>query len=465
MVKALAGRTLLLLFFGMALLANGQVRVVGGPPPEIRDHLDSLVKAYNSGNADEWEKFTQAHFAREALAKRTPEQRKQSFAQLRNEFGATIAITRVEREGPDAPLEVSLKTASGKPSSLEIELEPEAPYRIRALNVQSRTRAGQPEASQVPVPPVNSHMSKEEMSRALDDYFQKLTKDDVFSGTVLVARDGEPVFQKAYGFADRSNQVPNSVTTRFNLGSINKRFTQTAIQQLITRGKLSLTDTVGKLLPDYPQELTRTATVDQLLNHTAGVADFFGPEFSAAAKDRFRSNADYYKLVSSEKPLFAPGSRNQYCNGCYIVLGAIIERVSGMPYEKFVEENIFKPAGMTSTGAFESDAILPNLAMGYTRRVGNGQLRSSIHLHGATGSAAGGGYSTVADLLAFTQALKNGRIPDVTPTREGYAIAGGAPGTNAIVEQGSSWTVIVLTNLDPRVGEDAGMSISRALRD
>ena len=140
----------------------------------------------------------------------------------------------------------------------------------------------------------------------------------------------------AYGLANREKQIPNTVRTRFNIGSINKEFTQTAIRQLVRDGKLSLTDTLGKFFPNYPQATSRAATVEQLLTHRGGLADFFGPEFNQAAKDRFASNADYFTFVSSLPPSFAPGERNQYCNGCYIALGAIIEKVSGMPYEKYV---------------------------------------------------------------------------------------------------------------------------------
>ena len=441
--------------------ASAQVRV-GGPRPEVRDHLDSLVKAYNSGSPDEWEKFAQAHFAAQTLSARSQVQRKQFYSQMRKDLGDSIAITKVTREGPDEPLHVSLKTTSGEAATLIIDLEGAAPYRIRDIKVGVDDQADEQQPSHVPAAPINPHLSNNELSRSLDSYLQKFVSADTFSGAVLLAKDDTPVFQRAYGDSDRANHVPNDIKTRFNLGSINKQFTKTAIQQLITRGKLSLTDTVGALLPDYPQRLTRSATVDQLLNHSAGVADFFGPEFERLSKSRFRSNADYYDLVSHQTPLFVPGARNEYCNGCYIVLGAIIGRISGMPYEKYVEENIFKPAGMTSTGSLESDDIVPNVAMGYTHRDGDG-LRSNILTRGAAGSAAGGGYSTVTDLFAFTQALKNGRIPDVKATAEPYAVAGGSLGINAMVSAGDRWTVVVLTNLDPPTGQELGMAISRAL--
>ena len=138
-----------------------------------------------------------------------------------------------------------------------------------------------------------------------------MVASDAFSGVVLVARAGAPVYEKALGLADRDRKTPNTVETRFSIGSINKIFTKTAIAQLVAQGRLKLSDTLGALLPDYPQAATKAATVDQLLSHQGGVADFFGPAFDQAPKDRFRSNADYYQLVATQAPLFAPGAQRQ----------------------------------------------------------------------------------------------------------------------------------------------------------
>jgi CubicO group peptidase (beta-lactamase class C family) len=318
-------------------------------------------------------------------------------------------------------------------------------------------------------------MAPDEIARQLDGFFTKLAADEVFSGVALAAKNGEPVFFKAYGYADREKKIANTTRTRFNLGSINKAFTQVAVRQLIREGKLSLADTLGKFFPDYPQAASRAATVDQLLNHRAGIADFFGPQFNAAPKSQFASNADYFKFVSSLPPLFAPGERNQYCNGCYITLGAIVEKVSGMPYEKYVAEHIFSRAEMTGTGYPRSDQPAPDIALGYTRRASQGPkpsspqdpkpsspqaLASNINMHGVSGSAAGGGYSTALDLLTYVKAVRSGRIPD---GNAGMAIAGGAPGINAVVESAGDWVVIVLTNFDPPTGEDIGAALAGAL--
>jgi D-alanyl-D-alanine carboxypeptidase len=445
------------------LLSQGPIGaqqvVTGGPPPDVRALLDAFMKAFNSGSATEWEAMARERFSADHLAKRPADERKQMYEKLRADFGA-VTLGQVRRRGPDAPLDLHVTGATGATGVFSIELTASSPPRIANLSVTIGDKGDEPGAGDPPRPPINSRMTPDELGRALDAYLARLAADDEFSGVALVARNDVPLFEKAYGFADRARKIPNTVQTRFNIGSINKTFTQLAIGQLIAEGKLALGDTLGKYFPEYPQPASRAATVEQLLSHRAGLADFFGPEFSAAAKDRFRSNADYFRLVGSLPPLFAPGTRNQYCNGCYIALGAIVARVSGVPYEQYVAEHIFERAGMTNTGYPHTDAIEPGIALGYTRRTADGTLRSNVFLHGAAGSAAGGGYSTASDLLAYLKARRDGRLPKDSGM---MGIAGGAPGTSAAVESNGVWTVIVLSNLDPPMGERIGGTIMEAL--
>ncbi|HET7218090.1 MAG TPA: serine hydrolase domain-containing protein [Vicinamibacterales bacterium] len=449
---------------------------VGGPPPEIRTLIDDFLKAVNSGSAQQFEAMAQAHYAVALLKKETAKDRAALYDRIRKELG-TLSMDRVERQGPDAPLELNVKGSTGTNGIISIETEADAPYRITAINIDARRRNDVSTGDPRPGPAIDAGMSEQALTRGLDAYLSKLAAEDVLSGAALVARDGRAIFQKAYGLANRSAGIANTTAMRFNLGSINKKFTEIAVAQLVASGKLAYDDTVGKFFPAYPQEISRPATLRQLLQHTGGISDFFGEEFSRTAKDRFRSNADYFQLVSHLPALFAPGARNQYCNGCYITLGAIIERVTGSPYEQYVDAHIFRPAGMSSTGYPQIDGIETNIAVGYTRRTGDGSLRSNVFMHGAAGSAAGGGYSTIGDMLAFDNALREGRLltPDATvallggkPAASGRAgggmgIAGGAPGTNAVLESNGTWTVVVLTNLDPRAGEDTGTAIMRAL--
>jgi len=447
------------LIVAIALAADAQQVVRTGPSPEMRAFFDQFVEVFNSGDASRWDAFVQARFSPELQQKMPAEQRAQMYTRLVNDFG-TIAIGSVRREGPDAPLQMHIRGTKGEGTFI-LGVAGETP-RILSFGVEAGDRDAAPAApiGETPLPRIDGSLTGDEIDRRLDAYFTTLAKQELFSGVTLVARNGVPVFMKAYGMADREKKVANTIRTRFNVGSINKEFTQTAIRQLVREGKLSPDDTIGKFFPDYPQAASRSATVQQLLSHRGGLSDFFGAQFDAAAKDRFASNADYFSFVGSLPANFAPGERNQYCNGCYIALGAIIEKVSGMPYEKYMADHVYGRAEMSSTGFPRTDRREADMAIGYTRRQGDGSLRPNTAMHGVTGSAAGGNYSTVLDLLTYVKAVRAGRFPG---NDTGIAIAGGAPGTNAVLEAGREWTVIVVSNFDPPVAERIGVAIAGAL--
>ena len=440
--------------------AQGAVRAEA--PPEIRTLFQDLATAAN-GDAAAWEAFAQAHYTPALLSRETATQRAAFHGLLADRFG-TVTINGVRREGPDAPLQVMVQGSKGR-GTVRVELDRDAP-KVSAIGIDGDSPTGTTGPGSLPPVPVNGTLPPGEIERRLSDYLEQLASRDVFSGVALVARSGVPVLLKAYGHSDREQQIANTTRTRFNMGSINKIFTQIAIRALIADGTLSATDTLGTFFPDYPQAVSRRATIEQLLTHRAGVADFFGPRFASTPKSQFGSNADYFTFIGTLPPAFAPGERTQYCNGCYIALGAIVEKVSGMPYERFVAERIFARAQMTSTGYPRSDRPAADMAIGYTRRSLNGDragaqpLTRNGPLQGVAGSAAGGGYSTALDLLMFVKAVKAGRFPG---TESDLGIAGGAPGINAVVEVRGEWTVIVLTNVDPPVGEQLGVMIADAL--
>lgn len=453
--------TLVAVWFVTASPVAAQVVVRQEAPSEIRILVQALATAAN-GDAAAWETFAQAHYAPALLKRETAAQRAAFHAELAGTFG-TVTITGVRREGPDAPLQVMVDGAKGR-GTIRVALDGDSP-KISALRVESGSPTRADGLDGLPPVPVNRTLTADEIDRRLSGYFEPLASRDVFSGVALVARHGVPVFLKAYGVADRETQSANTTRTRFNIGSINKIFTQIAIRTLIADGRLSATDTLGTFFPDYPQAASRGATVEQLLTHRAGIADFFGPQFASTPKSQFDSNADYFTFVGSLPPAFAPGERTQYCNGCYVALGAIIENVSGMPYERFVAERIFARAEMNSTGFPRTDRPAADMAIGYTRRNINGDsapqpVTSNAPFHGVTGSAAGGGYATALDLLRFVQAVKAGRFPG---TEQDLGIAGGAPGVSAVVEARGEWTVIVLANVDPPLGERLGVMIADAL--
>jgi D-alanyl-D-alanine carboxypeptidase len=252
-----------------------------------------------------------------------------------------------------------------------------------------------------------------------------------FSGAVLIARDDTIEVLAAYGGSDPAG--------RFNIGSINKTFTATAVAQLVQRGRLSLDDTVAKYLPDYSnRDAAAKITIRQLITHRSGVAQFMGGNFGEG------SVADLTKTVGAQPQVFEPGARQEYSNGGYVVLGRIVEVASGTSYASYITENIFKPAGM---------ALDP-------------------------GNPAGGANATATDLFKFARALKGGTLLDPRMTdyvmngtfapepgpKFGFALreqmagsrrfignGGGAPGINAEFrfEPAGPYTVVVLANTSP----------------
>lgn len=444
-----------------------------GPTPEAKARIEAFVAALSSESPDAFEALAQKEFSPELLAKRTPADRRRMHAQLRKELGAT-SVERVRRENDT--LTIVLRGATGLVARVELDVAPQSPHRYTRMAVAITDG---PEPDEIgPSVDVRGSMPPAELVATLDHHVAKAAGDG-FSGVVLVARDGVPVFEKAYGLANRTFEAPNTPATRFNLASIGKAFTKTAIGQLVAAGTLRLTDTLGTLLPDYPQEQTRAATVAQLLEHQGGIADFFGRAFAERSMAEFRSNADYYRYVSGQPPLFAPGAERRYCNGCYVVLGAIIERLSGKTYERYVAEHVFDRAGMSGAGFFRADEPAPNVATGYTRNLpgAGGSLRSNVFAHGAAGSAAGGSCATAADLVAFDNALRTGRLLDPKMTawflgaepaaagraRGSFQIAGGAPGTSTVLESDGTWTVVVVANVDPPAAVRLAGPIMRAL--
>jgi CubicO group peptidase (beta-lactamase class C family) len=266
--------------------------------------------------------------------------------------------------------------------------------------------------------------------------------------------------------ADREARRTNDLETAFNLGSINKVFTQIAILQLSAAGKLDLDSTLARYWPDYPnQEIARKVTIQQLMRHTSGIGgNIFAPP-SGGRRNDIRKLRDYLPLFVNAPLEFEPGTRTAYSNAGYIVLGLLIERLSGQSYYTYVSKHIFEPAGMTRTGSFAVDSLPPNTAFGYTRGGQDAPLdaplrRNTNDLPGR-GSSAGGGYSTTQDLLKFLQALRENRIASGVPA--GLGIGGGAPGINASVEGGlpGGYDLVVLANLDP----PAAMRVARMVRD
>jgi D-alanyl-D-alanine carboxypeptidase len=332
-------------------------------------------------------------------------------------------------------------------------------------------------------------------AQELQSYFDSLTSDNKLSGVLLVAKDGVTVASKAAGIANKETGAAIDINTRFNLGSMNKMFTSVAVAQLAQAGKLSFTDTVGKHLPDYPnKEVAEKVTIHHLLTHTSGMGMYWNEKFMAQ-RDKMVTVAAHLPLFAADPLLFPPGEKFQYSNSGYMVLGAIIEKVSGQDYYSYVQEHVYKPAGMSATGFYEPGKEIANLAIGYSRMSPDGkrleEARDNTNLREVRGGPAGGGFSTAPDLVKFQQALFSYKLLDKKHTdlittgkvdgprgmgRYGYGFGdnnadgkhsvghnGGSPGIAANLDMfpESGYTAVALMNTDP----PAMMPIAKAIRD
>jgi CubicO group peptidase (beta-lactamase class C family) len=264
---------------------------------------------------------------------------------------------------------------------------------------------------------------EKETIAALDAFATRLTKKDKFSGVLLVRKDGRDLLAKAYGYADAAEKVPNTLDTKVFFASQGKMFTAVSIFQLIEKGKVSLNDAVGKFLPDYPnRDIARKVTVRMLLAHTAGTGDIgiLQPE-EGANRARVHSIADIIALNGKRGPAFEPGTKWDYANYDYILLGAIVEKASGMDFYDYVQRNIFDRAGMTHTG-YPRRENMAGIAVPMWPK--NGKLVSAMDMWPWRGTPAGGGVSTVGDEARFISALNAGKLI----SKESLAFATHAPG-------------------------------------
>jgi CubicO group peptidase (beta-lactamase class C family) len=241
----------------------------------------------------------------------------------------------------------------------------------------------------------------------IDEYMNAAAKVDRFSGAILVARDGHVVVSKGYGMADLEEDVPNTPETKFRLGSLTKQFTAASIMLLQERGRLSVQDSICKYVAPCP-EAWQPITLHQLLSHTAGVPNFTSlPDYQKT----MREPAPIESLINRFRALpldFKPGEGWSYSNSGYVLLGYVIEKVSGESYENFLRKNIFEPLGMTSTGYDHADAIIKHRAHGYSPR--GDQIVNAAYLDMTIPHAAGALYSTVGDLYLWEQSLYTERL-------------------------------------------------------
>ena len=263
-------------------------------------------------------------------------------------------------------------------------------------------------------PPEPAKSEESQSRQEIQGYLDSLAADNKLSGVIVVAKDGVPIASKAAGEASKAKKSAIRLDTKFNLGSMNKMFTGVAIAQLAQAGRLDFNDPISKHLPDYPNKaVADKVTIHQLLTHTSGMGSYSIDAFKAQ-REKLTTIGAYFPLFVNQPPSFAPGEKFEYSNAGFLVLGAIIEKVSGQDYYSYVKDHIYKPAGMLNTGFYEPGKEIPNLAIGYTRMGPDGrpgdEVRENTDRLEVRGGPAGGGFSTVEDMLKFHVALRSFKL-------------------------------------------------------
>lgn len=372
------------------------------------EKLNAWLQVFAAGNQDKFKQFIADNYIEKLLDEDTAYDRADRQARIFLD-ARKFNIRRVEKSEPLETIVLAQAELTGLWFRLTMKIETDAPHRITEYTAQ---RIAPPAEFQ-------RNLSEREIARETNLFLKKLAAADAFSGAVLIAKDGVPVFKTVYGMASKAFNAPNRLDTKFNIASVTKMFTAVAAAQLAEQGKLSFNDPVGKFLPDYPnKDVREKVTIHHLLTHTSGLGDYHGAKY-IERKGVLREVADYFPLFADAPLSFEPGERWQYANTGFILLGAIIEKASGENYFDYIRRHVFKLAVMTQTDFYETDYDTPNLAVGYTNFVDKGDDYFEFHLgarrntslyNGAKGSSAGGAFSTLDDLLRFSIALRGGKL-------------------------------------------------------
>lgn len=415
--------------------------------------LDQWIAAVNSGDAAKMTQFWQK-YSHDSPAERV--EHDQRLAVMTHGF----TLEKVIRDN-GSRLDVLLKEGRGIYSELEIDFASTDPPLIRGIS-------GHPVDGPSAVP-ARSAANDQELVSLVRSHVTDPAARNPFSGAILIAHNGKPALKQAWGMADRDKHITNTVDTQFCIGSMNKMFTAVAILQLVQRGKLSLDGTISDYWPDYPNhDLATHVRIRHLLSHMGGTGDIFTPEYEAHRLET-KTLADYVKLYGSRPAAFEPGSRMEYSNYGFILLGRLIEIVSGESYDAYVQKHVFAPAGMMHTESRPEVDHVPGRAVGYTNGP-NGLQPNTLQMPWS-GTSAGGGYSTVGDLLLFAKALESGKLLDralleqatTDQTHRGYGFGfyvlpgggyghgGGAQGVNGEMHilPAQGYVIVVLANRDP----------------
>jgi D-alanyl-D-alanine carboxypeptidase len=463
---------------------NSAPRVGSDVPRFAQSIALEMVQLISSGDSAARARFVEKNFSAAGITNNGRDAQR-IIKRLREQSGG-VRLVSVERAGGNTFVTVHAP-ARQRLALINMGWDRTDSTKLRLVEV---LKAWNPRVDSIQWP--EKRLPESALKSVIEANVSRLAAAGGFSGTALVAHRGRIVFARGYGLANRDDSIANSVSTRYATASMGKMFTAVAIARLIEAGRLRLDDTLATILPDYPnRERARSITIRHLLGHTAGLGDIWSHPAFARGK-AYSSNRELAWLIADAPLLFTPGTKWSYSNEGYIVLGAVIEKVSGTSYEDYVRSRIFQPTGMTATANAGNDEVVPHRAVGYRPSDDDvlvvEQLRPNWTFLGETSKAsgAGGAYTTVTDLSRFVQALRAGKLlgsirdtlwvgrsplPWDASTKYGYGFmrsavngreflghGGGGGGSgmdnNMSFSADGDWTVIVLGNIDPPGASD-----------
>lgn len=397
-----------LLSFGLHAPIEGQA-TQGDLTAADRTRIEAFGEAFARGlsteSAEERARLVADVYAETTIDQQGVARLAGFFAQLRNDLGP-VEYHHSEVAEVDMGSYVSRilhvyvrSTTRDQWQDIQLRLEADPPYRIKELGFLAAV------AEPVYVP--NGAITDASTLAWLDGYIDRLVADEDLSGSILIAREDQPILERTFGYADALRTRPVSTDTRFNLASGNKMFTALAVASLVEEGRLDYEATLGRFFPDFPDpDFADHVTVGHLLSHTSGIGDYWTQEYEAAW-DEIDALDELLPFVYAAGTSFEPGTRFEYSNSNFLLAGLIIERVTGQNYFDFVRDRIYEPLGMAHSGSFVRASQNGSLAEPLVRDEDDGWTAADQPLRG---SSAGGGYSTARDVLRFVRGLVEGEV-------------------------------------------------------
>ncbi|TMP37309.1 serine hydrolase domain-containing protein [Pseudoalteromonas rubra] len=399
-----SSRSALMGFLTFLMLTSAQLLANEEQSFDEPAHMHALVEMLQSTKPEAIEHYVDLYFHPDALKRWGGEGRQRYIGWLKSvkHRHQSMQVHATLPKDPDRSIvRVDMLSKSTELIyTVTVNLSNEKPHKVTGLYLTPQ---------QPNILNNDQRLTKTEIVEKLSRYINKIANNGAFSGTVLLADRQGVLYQSAKGLAERRFGVPNNLQTKFNLGSMSKMFTGVSVLQLVEAGKLSLQDPVVKYLDRgyFGKGAFEKVTIAHLLSHTSGLGY---PDYPKTHPNDLRNLNDHLPFLKYLPLTAEPGTRFRYSNEGMILLGLVIESITQESYDTYVKTHIFDKAGMPDTGNYDIDGVTPNMAMGYFYSDKLNSMQSNWFIHAIKGNSAGGSYSTIKDLHAFSKALTSHKL-------------------------------------------------------